>query len=108
MRAAQELVMVFIDYENIRRGLAENFQEQIKPSQIVKTMSDLASEIGEFRGGMAFGDWTLRPEDARAIEEYGFQAYNVLLTRGGKDRSDPPMMLEMYDAMHEKCHFSRY
>jgi hypothetical protein len=108
MRAAQELVMVFIDYENIRRGLAENFQEQIKPSQIVKTMSDLASEIGEFRGGMAFGDWTLRPEDARAIEEYGFQAYNVLLTRGGKDRSDPPMMLEMYDAMHEKPQISAF
>lgn len=108
MATRQELVMVFIDYENIRRGLADNFQEQVGATQVIKAMSDLASEIGEFRGGMAFGDWTLRAEDARTIEEHGFQAYNVLLTRGGRDRSDPPMMLEIYDVIHEKPDISAF
>lgn len=96
------VVMVFVDYENIRRGLADNFQERVGPDKIIEAISNLAQELGDFRGGIIFGDWTLRPDDARIIEEHGLQAYNVLLTRGGKDRSDPPMMLEMYDVMHER------
>jgi len=93
-------VMVFVDYENIRRGLANNFQERVGPDKIIGVISNLAQELGDFRGGTVFGDWTLRPDEARTIEEQGLQAY--LLTRGAKERSDAAMMLEIYDVMHQR------
>ncbi|MBI3287819.1 MAG: hypothetical protein HYZ68_07205 [Chloroflexi bacterium] len=99
---AKDKIMAFVDYENIRIGLSKNYVEQVKPAQIIRAIQTLAKDRGEFRGGIFFGDWTRRPQDAREIEDQGWRAYNVLATRGGKDRSDMPMGLEIYDAFQSK------
>lgn len=98
----KDKVMAFVDYENIRIGLAKNYVEHVTPAQIIKAIEILAKDRGEFRRGTFFGDWTKRPEDARDIEDRGWRAHNVLATRGGKDRSDIPMALEIYDAFQNK------
>jgi hypothetical protein len=82
--------MAFIDYENLRQSISRNFLEKVSAGQIAKAIKALAEELGQFRGGAFFGDWTRRPMDAREIEESGFRAVNILLTRSGKDRSDVP------------------
>lgn len=98
----RQSLMAFIDYENLRQSIARNFLEKVSARQIAKTIKSLAEELGEFRGGVFFGDWTRRPTDAREIEENGFRAVNILLTRSGKDRSDVPMALEMDDVIRER------
>ncbi|MFQ5875037.1 MAG: NYN domain-containing protein, partial [Dehalococcoidia bacterium] len=82
--------------------IAENFVEAVSVDDVCEAFRALATEFGDYRGGTAFGDWTLRPEDARTFEERGLQAYNVLRSRTGKDRSDPAMMLEVYDWVRDR------
>ena len=98
----QQKIMAFIDYENLRQSISKNFLEKVNAGQIARTIRALAEELGEFRGGAFFGDWSRRPIDAREIEENGFRAENVLMTRSGKDRSDVPMALEMDDVIRQR------
>lgn len=94
-------VLVAIDWENIRRGLA-GFKERIGPEQVRNAFEEVAKRFGDYRGGTVFGDWTLRPDDARTFEDHGLQAYNVLRSRSGKDRSDPAIILEVYDWVRDR------
>lgn len=88
--------LIAIDWENIRRGFGD-FVEAITCEQVYNAFGAVASRFGDFRGGTVFGDWTLRPQEARTFEDHGLQAYNVLGSRTGKDRSDSAVMLEVYD-----------
>lgn len=94
-------VLIAIDWENIRRGLP-NFVEYVTPEQICAAFQKVASKFGDYRGGTVFGDWTLRVEEARIFEGQGLQAYNVLRSRRGKDRSDPAINLEVYDWVRDR------
>ncbi|MBI4294696.1 MAG: NYN domain-containing protein [Chloroflexi bacterium] len=96
-------VMVLVDWENIRLSIINNFKETVTPRQVIDALKSIAGRLGEFRGGYVFGDWTLRSGDAREIEENEFRAENVLLTRGGKDRSDVPIALKMDDLARTKA-----
>jgi hypothetical protein len=53
--------------------------------------------LGEFRFGKCYGDWSLRPKDAREIEREQFKAEHVLRTPGGKDRADAAILVELGD-----------
>ena len=93
--------MAAIDWENIRRALP-NFVESVTPERVSAAFENVAGRFGDYRGGTVFGDWTLRPDEARVFESHGIQAYNVLRSRSGKDRSDPAINLEVYDWVRDR------
>ena len=64
----RELVAIFVDYENIRRGLWRHFQkrvpEDISIGTLLAAFKQIADEIGSLYEAHVFGDWTIRSEDA--------------------------------------------
>lgn len=100
-------VEVFMDYENIRVGLWRHFQirlgKDISVAMLLESIRNLANEIGSLYEGHVFGDWTLRAEDARAIEtEPQFRAQLVLRSDSKKDRTDPAMNFAIDDAFRDR------
>ena len=99
-------VLIAIDWENIRRG-ARLYQAEVTPQAVAQAMTSVGWIFGEVLGGKAFGDWSLRPEDGRAFTEAGITLYHALRTMAGKDRSDPSILLEVYDWVRDRedCRF---
>ncbi len=94
-------VLLAIDWENIRRG-AQLYQRSVTPQTLYDAMRHVGEVFGEVRGGKAFGDWGLRPDDGVAFSETGIQPYQAPRTMAGKDRSDPAMLLEVYDWLRDR------
>ena len=94
-------VLIAIDWENIRRG-AQMYQQNISPRALCDAMKSVGETFGEVRGGTAFGDWSLRREDAAAFTLAGIQPYNAPRTMAGKDRTDPSILLEVYDWVRDR------
>ena len=94
-------VLIAIDWENIRRG-ARMYQAEITPQDVAQAMTAVGRIFGEVLGGKAFGDWSLRPEDGRAFTEAGVTLYHAPRTMAGKDRSDPSILLEVYDWVRDR------
>lgn len=101
MNPRKEVIMVHIDYENIRWRFRD-YVEYVTLEDILKAFQSIGNEIGELRQMFFYGDWTRRPQDARKIEEYGFRAVNVLSKIRGADRSDPTMMFAIDDQSREQ------
>ena len=104
-------VEVFMDYENIRVGLWRRFQTRLPTDISVPTLlgaiRGLANEIGTLYEAHIFGDWTIRAEEARAIESIPqFRAKLVLRSTGKKDRTDPVMNFAMDDAFRDRPQIS--
>lgn len=104
---SRELVAIFVDYENIRVGLWRHFQKRIPQDIAVEKLLDafkqIADEIGSLYEAQIFGDWTARPEDARAIEKTPqFRAQLVLRSDSKKDRTDPVMNFAIDDCFRDK------
>ena len=99
-------VLIAIDWENIRRG-ARMCQVEVTPQAVVQAMTSIGRIFGEVLGGKAFGDWSLRPEDGRAFTEADITLYHAPRTMAGKDRSDPSILLEVYDWIRDRedCQF---
>ena len=99
-------VLIAIDWENIRRG-ARLYQAEVTPQAVAQAMTSVGWIFGEVLGGKAFGDWSLRPEDGRAFTEAGITLYHAPRTMAGKDRSDPSILLEVYDWVRDRedCRF---
>ena len=94
-------VLIAIDWENIRRG-AQLYQRSVTPQSLYDAMRNVGEVFGDVRGGKAFGDWGLRPDDGLAFSETGIQPYQAPRTMAGKDRSDPAMLLEVYDWLRDR------
>ena len=94
-------VLLAIDWENIRRG-AQLYQRSVTPRSLYDAMRNVGEVFGEVKGGKAFGDWGLRPDDGVAFSETGIQPYQAPRTMAGKDRSDPAMLLEVYDWLRDR------
>lgn len=94
-------VLIAIDWENIRRG-AQMYQQSVTPRALCDAMKSVGETFGEVRGGTAFGDWSLRREDAAAFTLAGIQPYNAPRTMAGKDRTDPSILLEVYDWVRDR------
>ena len=94
-------VLIAIDWENIRRG-ARMYQAEITPQAVAQAMTGVGRIFGEVLGGKAFGDWSLRPEDGRAFADAGVTLYHAPRTMAGKDRSDPSILLEVYDWVRDR------
>ena len=94
-------VLLAIDWENIRRG-AQLYQRSVTPRTLYDAMKNVGEVFGDVKGGKAFGDWGLRPDDGVAFSETGIQPYQAPRTMAGKDRSDPAMLLEVYDWLRDR------
>ena len=101
MSKPPEGVMIAVDWENIRRG-AQIFQRSVKPAELCIAMQEVGRFFGKVLGGKAFGDWSLRPEDGREFAEHGITPYHAPRTIAGKDRSDPAILLEVYEWIRDR------
>jgi hypothetical protein len=103
----REHVVIFVDYENIRRGLWRHFQrrvpEDISIDSLLSAIKQVSDSIGSLYEGQVFGDWTIRSTDAREIENIPhFRAQLVLRSDSKKDRTDPVMNFAIDDFFREK------
>ena len=101
MSQSRRAVMIAVDWENIRRG-AQLYQRRISPAELCQAMRDVGGVFGEVDGGKAFGDWSLRPDDGREFAEQDISPYHAPRTSAGKDRSDPAILLEVYEWIRDR------
>ena len=94
-------VLIAIDWENIRRG-AQLYQRDVRPAELCRAMQDVGRVFGEVSGGKAFADWTLRPDDGREFTEHDIVLYQAPRISAGKDRSDPAILLEVYEWIRDR------
>lgn len=92
-------ICTFVDWENIRISLRQNFLPEVTATEIATELHKLVEEDGEWRGGIVYADWTKQERAARAFADAGFESKMVLPKRGGTDRSDMMMSLDIQEAM---------
>jgi len=93
-------VEAFIDWENIRQRLSDNYIEKVPVDQVMEAIEKAANEIGMLRQATFYGDFTLRRDEARIIERKRlFRIRNVLRSRRGKDQTDPVLITELVEAI---------
>ena len=98
-------IAAFVDYENVRMGLRTHYQtdvpQHLPVDRLLKGIRQVAARKGDFYEGYVFGDWTLRPADARAIARTPqFCPFLVLRSDGMKDRTDAAMSFAMDEFFH--------
>ena len=94
-------VLIAIDWLNIKRG-AQLCQRNVRPAELCRAMQDVGRVFGEVVGGKAFGDWSLRPGDGQEFAEHDIVPYHAPRTSTGKDRSDPAILLEVYEWIRDR------
>lgn len=93
-------VEAFIDWENIRQRLSDNYIEKVSVDQVMEAIKKVANEIGVLRQATFYGDFTLRRDEARIIERKPLFRYrNVLRSRRGKDQTDPVLITELVETI---------
>ena len=91
-------VEAFIDWENIRRRLSDNYIEKVSVDQVMEAIKKVANEIGTLRQATFYGDFTLRREEARDIQRKPhFVTRNVLRARSGRDQTDPALIVDLME-----------
>ena len=101
MSQGRQSVLIAIDWEYIQRS-AQLYQRSVKPAQLCRSMHDVGSIFGAVAGGKTFGDWSLRPDDAREFVGHDIVPYHAPRTGAGKDRSDPAILLEVYEWIRDR------
>lgn len=100
MPADNNKIDAYIDWENIRRRLGDNYIEKITIDQVMDAISKVANEIGQLRQGTFYGDFTLRRDDARTIENKPrFRIRNVLRQYRGRDQTDSALIADLTEAI---------
>ncbi len=93
-------VEAFIDWENIRQRLSDNYIEKVSIDQVMEAVKKVAGEIGILRQATFYGDFTLRRDDARIIERKPlFRIRNVLRSSRGRDQTDPVLITELTEVI---------
>jgi uncharacterized LabA/DUF88 family protein len=93
-------VDAYVDWENIRRRLSDNYIEKVTINQVMDAIRKIANEIGQLRQGKFYGDFTLRREEAREIERKpNFAFRNVLRSTSGKDQADITIVSDLMEAV---------
>ena len=103
VKKVENRVEAFVDWENIRIRLGENYVEKITVAQIMDALEKLANDIGQLRQASFYSDFTLRREEAREIESKPrFRTRHALRSRRGKDQSDPVLISDLLEAVFTK------
>ena len=58
--------------------------------------------FGAVSDGKAFGDWSLQADDGRGFTEHDIVLYHAPRSRAGKDRSDPAILLGVYEWIRDR------
>jgi hypothetical protein len=96
-------VVVLIDWENIRRRLSDNYVESVTVEQVMDAFEKVAREIGRLQRVTFYGDFTLRRDDARAIESrLLFYIKNVLRSSSQRDRADPVIVADIMEIINKE------
>jgi hypothetical protein len=99
-------VEVFIDWENIRQRLSDNYIEKVTVDHVMDAVKKLANEIGVLRLATFYGDFTLRRDEARKIEgRTPFAIRNALRSRSGSDQTDPVLITDLTKAIFTSHEF---
>ena len=101
MNQQHDGVLIAIGWENVRRG-AQLHQRRVRPAELCRAMREVGGIFGQLHGSKAFGDWSLRPDDGREFAEQDIVPYYAPRTAAGKDRSDPAILLEVYDWIRDR------
>ena len=94
-------VLVAIDWESIRRG-AQLYQRTVTPAELCRAMREVGGVFGQVAGGKAFGDWTLWADDGQQFTDEGMVLYHAPRSGAGKDRTDPAVLLEVYQWIRDR------
>ena len=94
-------VLIAIDWENIRKG-AQRMGLEIPAAQAAGVINSIATMFGQVQQATAFGDWTLRPQDAAAFRSSGVSAHHAPRSSAGRDQSDTSIILEVYDWLRDR------
>ena len=78
------------------------YHQTVTPRALCDAMKTVGEVFGEVRGGKVFGDWSLRREDGASFSLAGIEPYNAPRTMAGKDRTDPSIILEVYDWIRDR------
>ena len=94
-------VDAFIDWENIRHRLSDNYIEKVSISQVMDAVKKIANEIGVLRLATFYGDFISRRDDARTIQgKPNFTFRDVLRARSGSDQTDPVLITDLIKAIY--------
>ena len=94
-------VLIAIDWESIRRG-AQLYQRTVTPAELCRAIREVGGIFGEVAGGKAFGDWTHHADDGGQFTDEGMVLYHAPRTSAGKDRTDPAVLLEVYEWIRDR------
>lgn len=81
---AQRRICTFVDWENIRISLRQNFLPLVTAKQIAGELIKLVEEQGEWRGGNTYAEWTKQKGEAHEFEDAGFHARMVCRSEAGR------------------------
>ena len=96
----QNRIEAFIDWENIRNRLNDNYIERLTINQVMDAIEKVANEIGQLRQAVFYGDFTLRRDDAIEIgRKAHFSFRNALRGRSRKDQTDPILVSDLTEAI---------
>ncbi len=85
------------------RHFQKRIPEDIPIDKLLGVIKEVSDGIGSLYEGQVFGDWTIRSNDARDIENVPhFRAKLVLRSDSKKDRTDPVMNFAIDDFFREK------
>jgi len=94
-------VDAFIDWENIRHRLSDNYIENVSIAQVMEAIKKVANEIGVLRLATFYGDFISRRDDARTIQgKPNFAFRDVLRARSGSDQTDPVLITDLIKAIY--------
>ena len=94
-------VDAFIDWENIRHRLSDNYIEKVSISHVMDAVKKVANEIGVLRLATFYGDFISRGDDARTIQgKPNFAFRDVLRARSGSDQTDPALITDLIKSIY--------
>lgn len=96
-------LVAFLDWENIRKALQDEFVERVEVDEVMDAVSGVAKEINVTLAQATFySDFTLRRDEARKIQgKPRFEAKNVLRSATQRDRSDAVIIADIMELTHD-------
>lgn len=96
-------VAAFVDWENIRLRLADNYTQKVPVETVLNGIEKVANEIDTFQSCIVFGDWSLRRDDAHTIQQKPKFKPEMVLRVGQKDQTDPAMIAEILETIFNRA-----
>lgn len=94
-------VVVLIDWENVRKRLADNYVESVNITRVMDAFEKVVKEIGKLRRATFFGDFTLRRDEARVVQSRPlFEYKNVLRSVSQRDQTDPVIVADIMQTIY--------